>query len=203
VYESPVLYTYNGNREWNKKELGASNVKGKWTQTVWEVSDEPRYQGISSWIDNDNKTYWESTADAPLPRREYTVRNDYNILKRHNRIIITKDGYIHEQDNDKILRADGKDKLIAQEKGYNTYTRMDDKDCAVAKEWWKKNEKFWAVVRSEWQTKLGSNVIAVRSKVDDKMMNEHLDVLWRAWRKTGMPQAELEAKVKEVFTKFL
>src|SRR5690606_29547271 len=118
VYQSPVLHEFQGNKVWKRKTLPTADVAGTWTQTVWEVNDEPRYQGVSRWITNDGKTYWESTADAPLPRREYSVRNDYNILRRHNRIVLTPGGYQHEQDNDKIIRAeDGSDQLLAQEKG--------------------------------------------------------------------------------------
>jgi hypothetical protein len=205
VYESPVLYEYSEKRAWNKKMLATADVKNKWTQTVWEVSDEPRYQGVSAWIENDGKTYWESTADAPLPRREYSVRNDYNIMRRHNRIIITADGYMHEQDNDKIQRDDdGKAKLIAQEKGYNSYFRMDDSECKTAKEWWKKNEPFWKVVRTQWQRVIEDHpTISLKWKVEDKLMNEHFFDLWKEWKSNKVKSSELEARVQQVMTKFM
>jgi hypothetical protein len=204
VYESPILYEYAGNKTWNKKELTAAEVKNKWTQTIWETNDEPRYQGVSSWVSNNNKTYWESTVDAPLPRREYTTRNDYNILKRGNRIQITPDGYVHEQDNEKLLREGGSDKLIAQEKGYNTYHRVEDKDCAVAKEWWKKNEAFWSVVRNKWNDYIAhNNTVAVKAKVDDKVLADHFTALWKDWNSQKVKTSELDAKVQEVLTKFL
>lgn len=205
VYESPVIYEFEGNKTWRKKELAAADVKGKWTQTVWEVNDEPRYQGISSWIANDGKLYWESTADAPLPRREYTVRSDYNIMKRHNRIILTADGYVHEQDNDKIIRtAGGGDQLLAQEKGYNSYFRMADSECAVAKKWWDKNEAFWKVVRTEWQNKISTTaIVAVKAKVDDKRLDEYFTALYKDWNSNKIKTSELQAKVKDVLTKFL
>ncbi len=35
-------------------------------------------------------------------------------------------GWLHDQDNDKIIREQGKeDLIIAKEKGYNTYVRVD------------------------------------------------------------------------------
>jgi len=204
VYEATSFYQYMGNRIWNKKSLEPAATKNKWTQTVWEVSDEPRYQGVSSWVENDGKIFWESTADAPLPRREYTVRNDYNVLKRRNRILITGEGYQHEQDNDKIQRADGKDKLIAQEKGYNTYYRMDDSECAVAREWWKKNEPFWSVVRTQWQQVINTSpTVSLKWKVEDKMLHEHFDQLWKEWRKVKMSTNETEERVKQVMAKFM
>ena len=183
-YQPSSMYEFKGDRIWIKKPLTAENTKGKWMQTVWEVSDEPRYQGLSAWIDNNNTTYWESTADAPLPRREYTVRNDYNVMRRHNKIQLTAEGYVHEQDNDKILRTTTGDKLIAQEKGYNTYYKMDDKECAKATQWWKENEQFWVAVRKEWEKLLQEKpTLALKPKVEEKVLNDHLNALWREWRK--------------------
>ena len=57
----------------------------------------------------------ESEADAPLPRREYTKRNDYNVLKRINRHEIKDFGWVHEQDNLKILRENS-DNLLLKKK---------------------------------------------------------------------------------------
>lgn len=204
VYESPVLYEFQGNKIWKKKDLASADVKGKWTQTVWEVNDEPRYQGVSMWINNDGRTYWESSVDAPLPRREYSTRSDYNILKRRNRLYLTENGYVHEQDNDKLLRQNGKDSLIAQEKGYNTYYRADDKECAIAREWWKKNAEFWTVVRNEWNKYIAtSNTVTVKSKVDDKILGDHFTALWKEWTGKKIKTSELDARVHEVLVKFL
>lgn len=204
VYESPEIYRYTAYRTWEKEKLPASDVKGKWTQTVWEVGDEPRYQGVSAWINNDGATYWESTVDAPLPRREYSVRSDYNILNRRNRIIMTEDGYIHEQDNSKIQREGKKDALLAQEKGYNTYVKRSKKDCKKAEDWWEKNEAFWSVVRTQWADVLAkSPTLNLKWKVDDKMMHEHLDKLWSQWRKNEVPTTEVNAKVKAILDQFV
>ncbi|MEK7227039.1 MAG: DUF6607 family protein, partial [Bacteroidota bacterium] len=85
-YENPVIWKYKGDRTWVKETVPVEQVKGKWTQTVWEVADEPRYQGFSQFVNLDGKIIWQNTTDAPLPRREYSVRNDYNILKRTNRL---------------------------------------------------------------------------------------------------------------------
>jgi hypothetical protein len=203
-YESPVLYSFAGNKEWKKNTLKPADVKGKWTQTIWEVNDEPRYQGISAWVNNNGKTYWESTVDAPLPRREYTMRSDYNILKRGNRLLLTDKGYTHIQDNEKIQRTDGKEQLIAEEKGYNTYMKMNDSECAVAKEWWKKNEAFWKVVRREWDQKIeGAETIHVKSKVEEKQLTDHFTALFTDWSNKKIKQEELPGKVKEVLAKFL
>jgi hypothetical protein len=183
VYEPDFMYQFMGNRVWTRKPLTEDERKGKWLQTVWEVSDEPRYQGLSAWIQNDGKTYWESSADAPLPRREYTVRNDYNIMHRRNRIILTQDGYMHEQDNDKVLRTGTTDKLLVQEKGYNSYFRMDDAECKRAGDWWAKNQQFWIAVKDKWESLMaGHQTVSLKPTVQDKMLHEVLFALWREWK---------------------
>ena len=72
-------------------------------------------------------------------------------MKRGNRISITPYGYLHEQDNDKIIRKEGTDELLAQEKGLNDYRRTDTKKCAIAQKWWQEHEAFWRDVRAAWQ----------------------------------------------------
>lgn len=104
LYENTGIYDYNGFNDWNFVELPKKNVKGQWTQKVYQVDDSPRYEGSASWIHADNRHYWEDIANAPLPRREHTIRNDYNILKRTNVHEITNNGWIHDQDNNKVVR---------------------------------------------------------------------------------------------------
>lgn len=204
LYESTAFLRFLGDRKWVRETLKPEEVKNKWTQTVWEVSDEPRYQGVSKWITNDGKTYWESTVDAPLPRREYTIRDDYNIMKRRNRITLEDDGYIHEQDNDKISRKDGGDsKLIVSEKGFNTYYRLDDSECAVARTWWKKNGIFWAEVRNYWKNYLSQTPeVTLKTKVEDKMLHEHLFALWKDWNGSKVKTEELPVKIRQVIDRF-
>jgi len=204
VYEPTTLLHYEGDKHWVKDELKPQESKGKWAQTVWEVDDAPRYQGMGTWVSSGDKTYWENTTNAPLPRREYTVRSDYNILKRGNRIALTDAGWVHEQDNEKLLRAGGKDKLIAQEKGYNIYTRTKDSECAAAKAYWEKNKAFWETVRAQWQQTLAKNPqLTLKTKADGKPMYEYFDALLKQWSSRSVAAQELPGKVDEVLAKFL
>ena len=155
--------------------MPAEQVKGKWTQTVWEVADEPRYQGFSQFVNLDGKIIWQNTTDAPLPRREYSVRSDYNILKRTNRMNITDNGYVHEQDNQKIIRSNGTDKLLVEEKGLNTYKKIDEKECAAAKDYWEKNKEYWGKVRKIWADYISTHdTISLKNKIDNKFLHEYL-----------------------------
>jgi hypothetical protein len=151
LFENQAVYHYDKDNNWTFSTLPANAVKGQWTQKVYQVDDSPRYAGSSSWVHVDGKHYWENTSDSPLPRREYSKRSDYNVMSRGNRQEITTYGWLHEQDNDKIIRKDGEaDVLLAQEKGFNIYKKVADTDCKVAADWWASHKDFWAVARAAW-----------------------------------------------------
>ena len=204
TYENPVLWKYEGDKVWTKTILSPEQVKGKWTQTVWEVSDEPRYQGFSQWADLDGKQVWQNTTDAPLPRREYSVRNDYNILKRTNRLSVNDSGYIHEQDNQKIIRKNGVDQLLVEEKGINSYKRLDDKQCAGALVYWEKNKTFWTKVRKTWDAYINTqNTIAIKTLIDGKPLHDYLFALAKDYAANKVSDQEIDAKIKSEVFRFI
>jgi hypothetical protein len=152
-YENTELYTFFKDKTWKFTTLPKNEVKGEWTQRVYQVDDSPRYEGTASWVHTDGSSYWMNVADAPLPRREHTIRKDYNVLKRRNIHEITKYGWLHEQDNEKILRDEkGADTTLAFEKGMDYYKKVDDSKCAAAHKYWKENKALWANVRTKWQS---------------------------------------------------
>src|SRR5690606_2063405 len=80
-------------------------------------------------------------------------------------------GWLHEQDNDKVIRSENGDELVAQEKGMNTYRKVAEADCEVAKTWWKENSAYWADVRHIWDELFESRErISIRKKVDDQLL---------------------------------
>lgn len=200
VYEQHDWWQFTHDASWKQVTVDKAAVKGQWTQTVWEVDDAPRYQGSSKWISNDGKYYWENTTDAPLPRREYTKRKDYNVMQRTNRIIVTDTGWLHEQDNKKLVRTDGgPDRFLAEEKGYNRYVRVDDSKCKQAAAWWQKHRVFWSVVRQSWEELLkGKQFLHLQAKVDDKLLYEQLDELEDA----ALPVTELKTRVQALLAKY-
>lgn len=204
VYESTEMLNYTGENTWVKEKVNAKDVTGKWTQTVWQVDDMPRYQGYSAWVNNNGNTYWENTAYAPLPRREYTTRSDYNLMKRTNRIIPTTYGWLHEQDNDKIIRTAKGDSMLVKEKGYNIYTKIEDSKCAVALTQWEESKAFWVVVRAEWEQYIKKQtILAVKDLVDDEKLFEHLYVVEAEWKEKKLTDKQLEKKIHSVFEKFV
>jgi hypothetical protein len=204
IYENPVIWKYQGNKIWKKDIQKPEIIKGKWTQSIWEVSDEPRYQGTSDWINANGQNFWLSTTDAPLPRREYSVRSDYNVLQRTNRITPTASGYIHEQDNKKIIRENGTDKLLVEEKGINSYVKQDESKCAVAKAWWEKHKFYWEKVRAIWEESIANiSTIKLETKVNGKVLHEYLMTQEKEFAGGKIPVAELDAKIKTHIDQFL
>ena len=176
LYQNTAFYMYNGDNNWTFEQKEKKNVRKQWTQKVYQVDDSPRYEGSGTWVHVDGKSYWENTTTAPLPRREYTKRSDYNITLRGNRHEITTSGWVHDQDNRKILRQEGKeDVIIANEKGYNTYKKVPETRCSVAKEWWIANGSKWEMVRNKWEEVYGRNTdLTLKTKVDNKPLYKHL-----------------------------
>ncbi|WP_413557359.1 DUF6607 family protein [Bdellovibrio sp. HCB209] len=149
-YEPTSLLEFKGNNTWQQRALSAEESEGRWLQSVTQVDDAPRYECAAKWVQTGESQFWECTSWNPLPRREYTKRSDYQVIERRNRQMITKDGWIHEQDSQK-LRLDG-DKVTAftKERGENTYKRVDDSKCQAAANWWTEHKSGWKVIRASW-----------------------------------------------------
>ena len=176
LFENTDLYMFDANNKWNFVQKSKSEVAGQWTQKVFQIDESPRYEGSATWVHLDGKSYWENTTDAPLPRREYTKRQDYDVTVRTNRHEITKNGWIHDQDNDKVIRKNGEaDFVLAQEKGLNTYVKVDDFKCKSAQDWWKDNAKMWKLVRNNWNDVFAKNKdLELHHKVEDKRLYQYL-----------------------------
>lgn len=204
LFENTALLKFDQSASWKRADLTPAQAAGQWTQKVFEVDDSPRYEGSATWIHADGRHYWESTVDAPLPRREYTKRTDYNVMRRTNHHEIRPDGYVHEQDNDKIIRSEAGDQLLASEKGLNTYRRTDERKCRAAKEWWASNRAYWNDVRAVWDEMLDKgNGVALRGQVKGNVLGRELDELAVAAQKPGYTSATSRPLIRAVINKYL
>ena len=176
LFQNKDFYMFDGDNKWSFETKTEDEVEGQWTQKVYQVDDSPRYEGSATWVHVDGKSFWENTTTAPLPRREYTKRSDYNVTLRGNRHEITEYGWLHDQDNAKIIRQEGKEDIIlAKEKGYNTYVKVEDSRCQGAINWWKEHDKKWATVRAKWSEVYNRNKdLHLEDKVDNKVLFKHL-----------------------------
>jgi hypothetical protein len=179
MYENTDSFPYTIDNTWPYKSNDASEVTGQWTQRVFQVDDSPRYEGSATWVHVDGRSFWSSTADAPLPRREITKRQDYNVTLRRNHHEIFDWGWSHDQDNDKLIReVNKKDVVLAQEKGYNTYKKVENERCIAAQVFWKDNKDMWTMVRKEWNTIFSMRQnIKLKNKVEGKRLYQYLFTL--------------------------
>ena len=175
IYENTSLLMFDKDNNWKKVTIDPKTAKGTWTQKVYSVDDSPRYEGFGTWNHVDGRNFWESTTDAPLPRREYTVRSDYNVLVRHSKMEITKDGWMLEQDNDKVIRTESGDKLLCSEKGYERFAHDATANCKTGEGWWNKHKNFWNDVRVVWaEVYAQPSGLNLKAKVDDSSLYEKL-----------------------------
>jgi hypothetical protein len=151
-YEPMHVIRFRGNGRFDTEKVDPVIARGAWSQTVYEVDDAPRYGGIGRWTHAEGQDAWQSDRiRRPLPRREYTRRSDYQVLDVVNRHALTPAGWIHEQDNTKlVLAADGKATALVREQGLNTYTRIAGVDFSAGRDYWKRTAAFWTDVRAEW-----------------------------------------------------
>ncbi|MXV15182.1 hypothetical protein GS398_07710 [Pedobacter sp. HMF7056] len=80
-----------------------------------------------------------------------------------------------EQDNQKIVRSASGDKLLAREKGYEEFTKADEKEFAYAKSWWKEQQSYWATVRRAWDDVFAQKeTVSLKSNLNGKVLFEKL-----------------------------
>ncbi len=168
-YEDESLNIYLGNNRWGNISLDPGRAEGMWSQSVFQVDDSPRYESLGSWVHSNGMSTWESGETwRPLPRREFSVRDDYDLLVGTNRHSITPTGWIQEEDNLKVkLSASSKQgqfdgiaahSVLAREIGLNRYERIEGFDFSPAKEYWGKTQAFWDSVKDNWQDILASKM---------------------------------------------
>ncbi len=157
-WQAPTRFEFTDEQVWRVRPIPADKNEGAWTQCVYEVSDAPRYCGTGRWNHKYGVATWTSDRSwRPLPRREYTVRKDYNAMNVENRHTIVPGGWTHEQDNTKTQRnADGSSSTLVREFGFNDYIRLEpgEFDFSPAYTYWEKSQGYWARVRSLWDRRL-------------------------------------------------
>ena len=163
-FQDTKLLTYQGFDTWQETLHTTDQVQGKWSQSVYQVDDSPRYQALGHWEHDGNYSSWVSEETwRPLPRREFSVRSDYNVLIGTNRHTITPGGWVQEEENLKAkLDLPGKlalaTPILAKELGLARYERIVDHDWKPGDDYWKKTGPFWKLVRDTWRKVINENV---------------------------------------------
>lgn len=207
IYENRRLMEFKGRNRWEARELSAAEAKGTWSQAVYQVDDSPRYHGFGKWVHEAENVYWESNVTwRPLPRREHTTRSDYHALAARNRHTLTPGGWVHEQDNTKlVLDENGKViKALAREVGLNTYDRTDAAKLALARDYWKQTGAFWKDVRDTWaMVSAKRQVLALKDKVDGKTSQEAMFEYAKKVRTDGYRSDEEKSRIAKAIAAFV
>ncbi len=183
-YEAPNVHVYRGHNHWRETTLSPGERDGHWAQTVWQVADSPRYAAWGQWRHRDAYSTWRSgTTWRPLPRREFSVRDDYDALVGVNRHTVLPTGWVHEQRNEKVVVGDPGEveKRLALEYGLARYERIRDYDFGPGDEYMETTGPFWRLVRRYWDRVLADRqVLRLKQQVDEEKLFEPLFARARA-----------------------
>ncbi|CAN5397118.1 hypothetical protein BH23VER1_BH23VER1_37630 [soil metagenome] len=204
IYEDTDIYAFEGGKSWVASQLPPDEVAGTWSQRVSQVDDSPRYESVGRWVHQDGVSSWTSAPTRrPLPRREYTSRDDYEVMLGTNRQTITPAGWTHEQDNLKQVAPGGT--ILCREAGLNTYSRTEAIDFTKANEYWDETAPFWKAVSERWDQEFErAGKLAFASEVGGPPMYKQLfDLARKSADGELAPGPETRAAIDEIVTKFL
>jgi hypothetical protein len=187
-YEPTEVVEYLGRERWGRRVLTRKDTAGQWSQTVYQVDESPRYASVGKWEHSASMSTWLSGDTwRPLPRREWSVRKDYQVLIGTNRHTITSTGWIQEENNLKGVLTDdrklaGEEPYRSREYGVARYERLQSPDFAAADEYYERTRKFWDEVRDAWAARFRATPqITLRAPVDQaglfRALFEHADKL--------------------------
>ncbi len=213
-FEPANQFAYRGQNTWQSVPVAADARAGAWRQSVFQVDDSPRYSGVGRWEHFGNYSTWIGGEGwRPLPRREYSVRDDYQVLFGTNRHTITPTGWVHEQQNNKVAldaaatpRAD--QPVVGREFGFNRYEHIRDFDFTAGDRYLAATEPMWRVVRAEWNAMLaGPEPVVLKGAPDrDKMflpLFEMAETLESGTPPDAAGQGRLEAEARNKVRAYL
>jgi|GEM_PF-99443 len=223
-YERREQHQFVGFSTWQRATFTRKQVRGTWTQRVFQVDDSPRYQALGTWTHTENHSSWESAETwRPLPRREFSVRSDYQALVGRNRHTITPTGWVQEEDNLKVVLQTSQqlpnapdaaiNTVLAKEVGLARYERISNFDWSAGDAYWHRTGPFWANVREVWEERFAQlPEITLKSRVADKPLFATLFELAEQTSQHGeissqesadeTPQPSVRAQIESVLDAF-
>ena len=195
-YEANEHLVYRGHNRWEKISIPAEQSRGAWLQTVWQVDDSPRYSGVAKWQHLPSYSSWNDTDGwRPLPRREFSVRSDYDVLIGSNRHTITPTGWLHEQRNLKVqIDASGHiSHTLATEYGLSRYERINHFNFKDGDSYMAKTMPVWDAVRKQWDNLIAKNQFLQLKGAADK--DQLFLPLFDYAEKFAYPEADTDFKL--------
>jgi hypothetical protein len=208
-YEPAEIVVYLGRERWGRRVLRRHDVEGQWSQTVYQVDDSPRYASVGKWEHSPSMSTWISGETwRPLPRREWSVRKDYQVLVGTNRHTIIPTGWVQEENNLKGVltedrRLSSEQPYLAREYGVARYERLAAPDFAAADQYYERTRAFWAQVRDAWAARFRATPqITLRAQVDQaglfRSLFEHADKLAAGENVSGDNTAVINASLSDM-----
>jgi hypothetical protein len=187
-YQPTHIVEHKGRDRWQRRSVKAVSANNVWSQTVYQVDESPRYASLGRWSHNGSFSEWLSGETwRPLPRREWSVRDDYQVLIGTNRHVIQPTGWIQEENNLKTVLTPARSPspeqpYLAREYGVARYERIKDADFSAADRYYKQTRVFWQEVRDAWTQAFASEeTITLKGPVDKlglfRPLFEHADEL--------------------------
>lgn len=205
-YEDSRSLNYEGGKTWLPVVHTLEETKGTWTQFVTQTDDSPRYKAQGTWVHMGNTSTWTSKLSTrPLPRRDYSKRKDYDLLVVVNHHIITPDGWVHQQDNRKLVSRNGERQFLCVEAGLNHYKRITDdtgkEGFEIAEKHWEKTHTFWKTVRDSWDSVVSESEKPIRyaNRIGANRLMSEINSLARKVEKGGTVDSASALKVVEKY----
>ncbi len=211
-YEPDAIVEYQGRDRWQRRTLPEAARRGAWVQTVYQVDESPRYASLGRWQHNASFSTWLSGDTwRPLPRREWSVRKDYDTLIGTNRHTVHPTGWTQEENNlkarlDAQRQPDAAFPYLGREVGMARYERLKDADFSAADRYYSATRPFWNEVQAAWATSfVKHSTITLKGPVDKlglfvplferaaevevgQAKGEHALVIRKALADMGVPQ---------------
>lgn len=172
-YEPEAIVEHVGRDRWQRRTVPAGARRGAWLQTVYQVDESPRYASLGRWEHNASFSTWVSgETRRPLPRREWSVRQDYDTLIGHNRHTVHATGWTQEENNlkarlDTQHRPDAAQPYLGREVGIARYERLKDGDFTAADRYYAATRGFWNEVQAAWSAAFAKHgTVTLKGPVD-------------------------------------
>jgi hypothetical protein len=156
-YEPAQVIQHQGKDSWKRARVAPETARGAWSQTVYQVDESPRYASVGRWEHNAAFSSWISGDTArPLPRREWSVRKDYDFLWGTNRHTIVPAGWIQEENNLKATGEPGAPRAgappyVGREYGVARYERIAAGEFTTSDGYYQSTRAFWNEVVAAWE----------------------------------------------------
>tara|TARA_B100000035_G_scaffold143846_1_gene122474 strand:- start:1469 stop:2578 length:1110 start_codon:yes stop_codon:yes gene_type:complete len=166
TYEDSKILNYRNDKIWDLSVI--DDYQNTWSQSVYQVDDSPRYESYGVWLHSEEGSRWISkVTPRPLPRREFSIRDDYSLLSGLNKITVMPWGWVMEELNEKIIFPN---KYHGSEFGIARYQRISNYDFTPARDYWDDTEDYWSIVRDKWNEILSQDKVCLLKDVEGKPM---------------------------------